>query len=352
MIACFRPKKDRKTVEETSLMINGRMLLESSVAFNNGRGNPIRSFSFQELNSATNNFDPSRIFWDDYGLYKLYNGFLHDRPIILKKLEGNRKSVKYSIKDIVFASQFSSHKNVLKLLGCCLETEIPLLVFESAKNGTLHDHIYNPHAPNFRPLSWKSRLKIALGVANAIAYLHAAFPKPIIHRDIKPSNILLDEDYVPKLVDFTLSESIPEGHFHVQHGLCIENVPTHILGFLAPEHFLKSFINEKVDIYSFGVVLLSLLTGKRVQNPFPSAPPGNYSLVQGVKKYMETQKFNEIVVDPAVLEEGPWPGKEQQLQNFAMLALQCTCDLEDNRPEIIDVAKQLRQMYKSAISNC
>ncbi|KAF2323440.1 hypothetical protein GH714_035462 [Hevea brasiliensis] len=149
------------------------------------------------------------------------------------------------------------------------------------------------------------------------------------------------------LLESSVAFNNGRGHFHVEQGLCRENVLKQILGFLAPEHFLKSFINGRVDIYSFGVVLLSLLTGKRVQNPFPSASPGNYSLVQVVKKYMETQKFNEIVVDLAVLEEGPWPGKEQQLQNFPMLALQCTCDLEDNRPEIIDVAKQLRQMLKS-----
>ncbi|KAG8643389.1 non-functional pseudokinase ZED1 isoform X2 [Manihot esculenta] len=332
-------------------MINGRTLLETSIAFNNGRGsNPTRCFSVKELNSATDNFHPSKIFWDD-GPYKLYSGVLQDRPIILKKFEEQRAR-EYSIREIVFASEFSSHKNVLKLLGCCLETEIPFLVFESEKNGTLHDHIYDPYASNFRPLTWKTRLKIALGVANAIAFLHTAFPKPIIHKDIKPSNILLDEDYVPKLVDFTLSESIPEGHFYVEHALRRENVPAGVLGFLAPEYFMKRLINEKVDIYGFGVVLLSLLTGKRPQNPFPSASPGNCSLVQIVKKYVDNQMFNETLVDPAVLEEEPWPGKELQLQNFALLALQCACDLEDNRPEIIDVAKQLRQMYQSVISNC
>ncbi|KAG8643393.1 hypothetical protein MANES_11G035800v8 [Manihot esculenta] len=332
-------------------MINGRMLLEASIAFNDGRcSNPIRCFSVKELNSATDNFHPSQIFWDDGG-YILYNGVLHDRPIILKNYGGQRAR-ELSIREIIFASEFSSHKNVLKVLGYCLESEIPFAVFEPAKNGTLHDHIYDPHASNFRPLTWKTRLKIALGAANAIAYLHTAFPKPIIHRDIKPSNILLDEDYVPKLVDFTVSESIPEGHFYVEHALRRENIPASVLGFLAPEHFMKRLINEKVDIYSFGVVLLSLLTGKRPQNPFPSASPGNCSLVQIVKKYVDNQMFNETVVDPAVLEEEPWPGKEQQLQNFALLALQCACDLEDNRPEIIDVAKQLRQMYQSVISNC
>ncbi|EEF49851.1 conserved hypothetical protein [Ricinus communis] len=89
-----------------------------------------------------------------------------------------------------------------------------------------------------------------------------------------------------------------------------------------------------------------------MQHPLPFATPENY-LVDGLKAYAETKRFNyEIVVDPFILQEGPWPGKEQQLQKFSLLALQCSCDLEENRPAITEVAKQLRQIYQSASSNC
>ncbi|XP_048235778.1 serine/threonine-protein kinase ZRK1 isoform X1 [Ricinus communis] len=245
------------------------------------------------------------------------------------------------INDIVFASEMSVHKNVLKLLGCCLESKIPILVFECAQKGILKDYFYKTDSAS---LLWQIRLRIAVDVASVISYLHSAFPRPIVHRDITLSNILLDEDYIAKVTGFSLSMSIPEGKTHIED----EVVGTP--GYLAPAYFKTLMFNEKIDVYSFGVLLLVLLTG---QQPILHSPTttARYSLVNFVKEKIEDERFDEII-DPVILEEGPWPEKERQLEIFLTLAMQCTHENEEDRPEITDVAKQLRHIYHSLISNC
>ncbi|KAG8648273.1 hypothetical protein MANES_09G168200v8 [Manihot esculenta] len=246
--------------------------------------------------------------------------------------------------DIVFSSQMSVHKNVLKLLGCCLESPIPILVYEVAEKGTLHDCIIlDRNRTNFQPLSWKNRLKIAVDVANAIAYLHTAFPRPIVHRDIKSTVILLDEECRAKLSDFSLSISIPEGETHIQD----ENV-IGTLGYLAPEYLSESKFNEKIDVYSFGILLLVLLTEK-TPNETSNYDP-DLVLVKSFEKCMEEYGMIDNFVDPKIVEEGPWLGKEQQLRVYARLALQCLHYRAEDRPDITDVGKQLRQIYQSLIS--
>ncbi|EEF49852.1 serine-threonine protein kinase, plant-type, putative [Ricinus communis] len=193
MIACFRAKQDREAEAETAFVKNGRMLVEASISFNNGGGNPIRWFSVKDLNNATKNYDHSQVFWDDGEIvFTSQMSSPISEIVFASQMSSPISEIVFAsqmsspISEIVFASQMNSHKDALKLLGCCLETELPILVFESAENGTLHDRIYNPHLAGFQPLSWTNRLRIAIGAATAIAYLHTAFPRPIIHRDIKP----------------------------------------------------------------------------------------------------------------------------------------------------------------------
>ncbi|XP_015570350.2 serine/threonine-protein kinase ZRK1 isoform X3 [Ricinus communis] len=153
-----------------------------------------------------------------------------------------------------------------------------------------------------------------------------------------------DEDYIAKVTGFSLSMSIPEGKTHIED----EVVGTP--GYLAPAYFKTLMFNEKIDVYSFGVLLLVLLTG---QQPILHSPTttARYSLVNFVKEKIEDERFDEII-DPVILEEGPWPEKERQLEIFLTLAMQCTHENEEDRPEITDVAKQLRHIYHSLISNC
>ncbi|KAJ9131430.1 hypothetical protein P3X46_035097 [Hevea brasiliensis] len=345
MMRCFGGNKD-EIESEKAVMRNGGMLLEKAIAINNGRGNPIRSFSIQELNNATNSYDPNQMFFEEE-MYKMYKGFIQDRPVIVKKYENDENFLENSISDIVFASQMSVHKNVLKLLGCCLESPIPILVFEHAEMGILDHYIFkDEQRADLRPLSWKNRLKIAVDVANVIAYLHTAFPRPIVHRDIKSRKILLDEDYRAKLSDFSLSISIPEGKTHI----VTENL-TGTFGYLDPEYLSEGKFNEKADVFGFGVLLLVLLTGKGPYNRL-DYDHLNLRLVEFFEKCMEENERLDKLMDPIIIEEGTWSGKEQQLKAYARLALQCICKRSENRPEITDVGKQLRQIYQSLISSC
>ncbi|GMN53178.1 hypothetical protein TIFTF001_022319 [Ficus carica] len=131
---------------------------------------------------------------------------LDDRPVLIK----SHTSFTYdkADRDIAMSTQMSGHENLLKLLGCFLEFHVPLLVYKYVEYGPFDDH------RGLRSLLWKIRLKVAIGIANAITYLHTSFPRPIIHRELTLSITFLDKDFVPKLCNFALSLSIPEGKTH------------------------------------------------------------------------------------------------------------------------------------------
>ncbi|XP_065852632.1 serine/threonine-protein kinase ZRK1-like [Euphorbia lathyris] len=344
MISCLSSNKvEEKDEAMENLIRNGGMLLEKSTAFTNGKGHSIgRSFSLRDLNIATHNFDRNlEILY--VGTYALYKGSLRDRLVIVKKYLYTDLT-QACISDIVFSSQMKVHKNVLTLLGCCLESSIPILVFEYAEKESLDRYIFNRgNRANFLPLSWKIRLKIAVDLANVIAYLHTAFSRPVVHRDIKLSSILLDEDYGAKVSDFSCSIALPEGETHIKD----QNEPRGSYGYIAPEILESdSMFNEKVDVYSYGLVLLVLLTRRYRGHPPPYG--AEYLDLIVVKNLMENDGLEEII-DPTIVEEGPWPGKEQHLKAFTTLALHCTREDPEDRPEITDVGKQIRQMYQSLI---
>ncbi|GMN66292.1 hypothetical protein TIFTF001_035363 [Ficus carica] len=296
------------------------------------RCNSIRTYSAKEVDEATYDYI-SRAEYDEY--CKWYKGTLDDRPVLIKKYYNPYENEAYC--DIAISSQMSSHKNALKLLGCCLEFPHPALVYEYAENGHLNST--GGIESNDLSLPWKMRLKITKDIANAITYLHTSFHTPIIHRDIKPSSIFLDKEYSPKLCDFSFSITIPEGETQVQDEV------RGTMGFLDPDYLETSFVSELTDVYSFGTLLLVFLTG---QSAIDLNRPGNE---RHICKYMteliEKERQNEIV-DPKIL-EGDNIGEEQQLQlqAFLELALKCTQRKKEDRPLMIDVAKELVMIEKS-----
>ncbi|KAK0602175.1 hypothetical protein LWI29_031080 [Acer saccharum] len=157
---------------------------------------PVRtSFSTEDLKEATNNYDIQKVITIDAS-YELYKGLLQGRSISVMKFGDNpttSDAYEYCYNNIVFASQMN-HKNILRLIGCCLETQIPILVFELIEYGTLAERTYNndPLQPCFVPLLLTQRLKIAMEIANALAYFHVGFYRPIVFRTINPINILFD----------------------------------------------------------------------------------------------------------------------------------------------------------------
>nr|DAD29452.1 TPA_asm: hypothetical protein HUJ06_030920 [Nelumbo nucifera] len=196
------------------------------------------------------------------------------------------------INEVVILSQIN-HRNVVKLLGCCLETEISLLVYEFISAGTL---FYNIHYQSKDiPFSWDNRLRIATEVAGAIAYLHSATSTPIYHRDIKSSNILLDDKGRAKVSDFGISRSIAIDKTH------LTTMVQGTFGYIDPEYFQSNQFTKKSDVYSFGVVLVELLTGEK---PISSTRPaeGKNLVTYFISSIMESHLFD--IVDAQVLKGG------------------------------------------------
>uniref|UniRef100_A0A6M2ERY3 Protein kinase domain-containing protein n=1 Tax=Populus davidiana TaxID=266767 RepID=A0A6M2ERY3_9ROSI len=326
-------KKMHKRERQRLFLDRGGELLEELIAFCNGRSNPIRNFSLNQLQKAIDDYHPSlplETLKDLEGRdFKWYEGILEQRLVFIKMYWVCNKLV---YRDIVVSSQMSSHNNVLKLSGCCLEIPERLaLVFEYPENGCLQTLIDDGS------LTWGTRLKIAKEIANAVTYLHSAFPRPTIHRDIKPRNIFLNQNYDAKLSHFFLSISIPEGESQVEDQLA------GTVHFLDPVYCQTGFVTEKTDVYSFGVLLLLLLTGRRI---FEEEFDEGIGLIDHVKILVEKDRVNEVV-DPRIRGSRGEAIDQQQLEASIELALRCIDDSGEDRPLMIEVAKELQLIERS-----
>ncbi|XP_062114508.1 serine/threonine-protein kinase ZRK1-like [Humulus lupulus] len=273
-------RKERKR----HILENGGKLLEERIICckDKCRCNPIRSFSAEQILRATNHFESDCSF---YSCFKWYKCSIDGLPALIKKYKDSKALNAH--RDIAISCQMSSHRNALKLLGCCLQFSRPTLVYEHAEFGPLNGRGGIGIDGNHPPLSWKMRLKVAIGIGNAIAYLHNAFSRPIINRDIKHSHIFLDKDYVPKFSDFSFSIIIPEGETHIEDDL----IGT--FGFVDPTYFATSLVTEHTDVYSFGVLLLVLITGKHAIDQIYLDEKqwiGDY-----VSSLVEKEQFKEIL---------------------------------------------------------
>ncbi|XVE61015.1 hypothetical protein DITRI_Ditri06bG0006100 [Diplodiscus trichospermus] len=199
--------KRRKLIKlrEKCFLENGGLLLQQQNPFRESAVETNKIFTAKELEKATDNYSENQI-TSEGGNGTVYQGVLHGcKTVAVKKSKiVDKTQIEQFINEVVVLTQIN-HRNVVKLLGCCLETEVPLLVYEFVPNGSLHYHIHS------RPgsISWDVRLRIAMETAGALAYLHSAASVPIIHRDVKSANNLLDENYIAKVSDFRASRLIP-----------------------------------------------------------------------------------------------------------------------------------------------
>ncbi|KAF3969646.1 hypothetical protein CMV_006583 [Castanea mollissima] len=325
----YEAVKKRKNIKrkEKFFKRNGGLLLQQQLSSSEVTvEKTTKLFNSKDLEKATDNFNVNRILGQG-GQGTVYKGMLIDGKIVaIKKSKViDEGKLEEFVNEVVILSQIN-HRNVVKLLGCCLETEVPLLVYEFIPNGTLSQYL-NEQNEEF-PATWDMRLRIATEVAGALFYLHSAASTPIYHRDIKTTNILLDDKYRAKVADFGTSRSIDVDQTH------LTTVVQGIFGYLDPEYFQSSQFTEKSDIYSFGVVLVELLTGEKAISS--TRTKECRSLATYFIHSMEENNLFDII-DARVMKEA----KQEEIIAVANLARMCLNMKGKKRPTMKEVAMQL-----------
>ncbi|KAA8522783.1 hypothetical protein F0562_009206 [Nyssa sinensis] len=292
----------------------------------------LKCFSYKEIANATNNFHPDNMVGRG-GYSEVYRGDLDDgTTIAVKRLAKDNTD---ESKEKVFLVELGiighvSHPNTAILVGCCIENGLHL-IFNFSPNGTLASAL---HGKTCKSLEWPVRYKIALGIARGLHYLHKCCKHRIIHRDIKASNVLLGPDYEPQISDFGLAKWLPNKWTH--HAVIpIEGT----FGYLAPEYFMHGIVDEKTDVFAFGVLLLEIITGRR---PVDSS---KQNLLLWAKPLMESGDITELV-DPKLEHKYDL----DQMHRLVLTASYCVRQSSIWRPSMSEVLNLLRYGHDSEVA--
>ncbi|OMO97212.1 hypothetical protein COLO4_14793 [Corchorus olitorius] len=303
----------------------------------------LKNFTFSELRTATRNFRPDSVLGEG-GFGSVFKGWIDEHSltaakpgtgiqIAVKRLnQEGFQGHKEWLAEIIYLGQLHHH-NLVKLIGYCLEDEHRLLVYEFMPRGSMENHLFR-RGSHFPPLSWGIRMKVALGAAKGLAFLHNAKPQ-VIYRDFKTSNILLDANYNAKLSDFGLARDGPTGDK--------SHVSTRVMGtygYAAPEYLATGHLTAKSDIYSFGVVLLEMLSGRRAIDK--NRPSGEHNLVEWAKPYLTNKRRVFRILDTRL--QGQY--SLNRAQKAANLALQCLAVDPKFRPSMDEVVTALEQLQE------
>jgi len=309
----------------------------------------LRIFSYLDLKSATRNFRPDSLLGEG-GFGSVYKGWVDETgtaaaragtgiTVAVKQLnQEGLQGHKEWLAEVNFLGQLH-HPNLVKLIGYCCEDDQRLLVYEFMPRGSLENHLFRKGA---MPLPWAIRMKIALGAAQGLAFLHEAV-KPVIYRDFKTSNILLDADYTAKLSDFGLAKDGPEGDK--------THVSTRVMGtygYAAPEYVMTGHLTSRSDVYSFGVVLLEMLTGRRSMDK--NRPSGEQNLVEWARPYLNDRRKLFRLIDQRL--EGHYSMKGAQ--KAAILSHHCLSRDPKSRPlmgDVVDTLAPLQDLKDMASSS-
>ncbi|XP_074575886.1 putative receptor-like protein kinase At2g42960 isoform X2 [Curcuma longa] len=284
-------------------------------------------FTLRDLELATNRFSNDNVLGEGgYGV--VYRGRLvNGTEVAVKKLLNNLGQAEKEFRVEVEAIGHVRHKNLVRLLGYCIEGIHRMLVYEYVNNGNLEQWLHGT-AHQRGVLSWEKRMKVILGTAKALAYLHEAIEPKVVHRDIKSSNILIDEDYNGKISDFGLAKLLSSDKSFVA---------TRVMGtfgYVAPEYANTGLLNERSDVYSFGVLLLETVTGR---DPVDYGRTSNeVNLVEWLKMMVGSRRAEEVAdqnleVKPSI----------RALKRTLLAALKCVDPDSSKRPKMGQVVRML-----------
>ncbi|KAJ8492985.1 hypothetical protein OPV22_014706 [Ensete ventricosum] len=309
----------------------------------------LRKFTFNELRSAASNFQPDGLLGEG-GFGCVYKGWIEKygtapvKPgtgltVAIKMLSHDRiQGHKEWLAEVNLLGDLR-HPNLVKLIGYCIEDDQRLLVYEFMQRGNLENHLFRRSLD----LPWSTRIKIALGAARGLAFLHEEAERRVIYRDFKTSNILLDADFNAKLSDFGLAKAGPEGDK--------THVTTRVMGtfgYAAPEYVMTGHLTPRSDVYSFGVVLLEIMTGRRTMDK--RRPAREQNLVEWARPYLGKKRQFYRIIDPRL--HGNFSVKGAQ--KVAELVQACVGRNAKARPlmsEVVAVLKPLVDLNDIASSS-
>ncbi|CAK9254098.1 unnamed protein product, partial [Sphagnum jensenii] len=328
LILCIKWKSHTKafTKMKERTLIDGHLQMVKSA---HGGANP---YSLAQVTIATNNFE---IQIGKGGFGPVYYGKLEDgREVAVKVLDVKSSQGPSEFFNEVDVLSRVNHRNLVSLIGYCLEDDQQMLIYEYMHKGSLYDHLYGDlSTSDNEQLDWTTRLHIALNASQGLEYLHSGCNPSIIHRDVKTSNILLPSDIKnAKVADFGLSRLI--------YGENITHITTNVkgtLGYLDPEYFTSQCLSIKSDVYSFGVVLLEIISGhKAIDTTLPNREAWN--LRDWVQFNLQEGNINKIL-DPIVKASNP---NLDSIWKAAEIAIQCVEPKASHRPIMTKVVEELR----------
>ncbi|AAD26873.1 Contains PF/00069 Eukaryotic protein kinase domain [Arabidopsis thaliana] len=344
----WRKKKKNKKLE----LERGAKLLEELIECCDGKSNPIKFFSADEIRKATNIFSHSNLVHQEEFYCQWYSGKNENHPMILIRKDSNVRGGDLVCRNIAVSSMVSGHKNFMKLVGCCLELKYPVTVYHGVKK---HYGLEIDEKP------WKRRMKIAEDIATALAYLHTAFPRPLVYMILSHRNILLDEDGVAKLTDFSHCVSIPEGETFVR-----VEAEDGFYSYFADNYVNSVVVSEKTDVFAFGIFMgLTLLLGYKSyfehyrgeekeseeEDPEDTDELDYFNKKRHARYWLSKLKkdrpMEEIADRKMIKNMGQILEQELfQMKAFRMLSLRCMGPSEEV-PTMVEVAKELKKIQKS-----
>lgn len=323
-----KKKKDVKfEIKDEYFIRNGGILLEKQIAFSKGQNigsRQLKIFSVKDMEKATNCFDPDIVIQKILGT--IYKGTLEDR-IVAIRAPVDLAPTPWVIDLLLTEASIGavmSHSNLVKLYGCCLETCIPILVYEFVPNQSLFRHLHV--GTGFTNLKWAYRLRVAIDISYALSYMHNALSKPVVHRGLRSHIILLDDSFHAKLSNLGKSVLITPGE-------STQSWPVQgVAGYIDPEYMETKEVTEKCDVYSFGVLMLELLTRRE---PHMMAKDG----MDLVDMFLSAVRKNCMMemIDKEILDQG----SRDEIEQFAQLALKCVAKKGIERPTMIEVVSEL-----------